>query len=339
MAPRIRQSRIMRVLKERHSGRLDANSDSNVTAKLLSSMHLGQRDYSRLLECLDKMHEGGTLVVQWDQDVITSISIPELATAEVIDESEGIEVPAPKGLKASQVRRTSNDGKVSPVEVGYTSPEAEEVANGATKEVADAGEIVLEQLVAVPQDVMTREEVGLFVLAALNGLYDSDAPLQALTWRVVNWLVVNGYLTKLAGKNTSYRLVKPDEPEKDYNKLVLKLLDALETAEVTEARLNQENTELRTAAARQISQEKLTELLDGLERAQDTEKRLNEEIRKLKIEQIRSAQAHEEALATLRGKLEAADTRNQELQRQLNKKSAGIDEATKERARRLGFDI
>jgi hypothetical protein len=351
--PKVRQSHILKALRERYKGQLDAGIDGDGASLLLASMRLPDNTNNRrsLCEQLEKMHTGGTLVVSWRDEVAISVTLPELAISEDINESESVEtVPAPKGNHRT-VQPLTSDGKsigttlagtqVGPVEVSYTSAAAAAAAKEASEEVAAAGEMLLEVLLAAPQETMTRQEIARFILETLNGVFTGLA-LQNLTQPVIGWLSANGHLQKVANKEDTYRLVKPKAEKKskpDLNEAIRQLLRDLEDAQETEARLNREITELKQAAKQCVSPEKLNEILDDLEAARSAEKRLNEENRKLTLEQERMTKAHAAELAQLRDQIAAAKKTNRELQQQVEEQPAGIDEATKKRMRAMGYNV
>lgn len=343
---RLRQSHILKALKELHGGCLA--DESNAAAKLLGSMGFTSNKQARLVEQLQKMHECGSLVVLWTDEVATSISLPELAVSNKAD-NERTGVVAPRGQKGTKQPRTGDDRsigskltnkQVGPVEVSYATPELAAIAKSVADDVTAAGQMVLEELLKTTTETVTHQELMQFTLHTLNGVFTGIA-LQGLTQPVTNWLLTNDHLKKIPGKESTYRLVAKcaEQDPSDPNKAVIRLLDDLELAGKIEAELRQEVASLNQQLGQRISPERLNQLISDLETARKTERRLNEELRNAKIERDRVAKAHQAELELLRQQLTTAENTNQDLQQQLKTKQTGLDDTTKARMRALGYDV
>ncbi len=348
---RMRQSHILKTLRERFGGSFVC-TPTNPISKLLGSMGFTSSHYPQLIAQLESMHTGGKLVVTWGEGrEISSITLPGPTPPTPVDESETATMPAPKGQKA-QLGRTRDD-QVRPVQTHYASPEQEEVAEKAAKEVAEAGGLILEELGAIGHGALTGQEVNQLVMKFLKQLYSSAVTIQSMTRPVVEWLLDNGHMEKLPGKEATYRLVEPAKPvDEDVDELVRRLLAGMEEAQETEAALRREITHLTKELDSRISEARLNKILDDFEKARREVRRLNEENGKLKLEQERTAEQHNRALdaqrrqledahdqetATLRKQLEEARNKSSELQRQVEQSGGGLSKETRARLRELGF--
>lgn len=336
----IRTRAILKTLKEKHGGRLEAVGRTDIIVVLCRSLNLTDNMRRFLRTKLITLGDEGKLVIEREGYMFNLVALPGADQVESTDtddeKAEDTGMPAPKGQHNTKSPRTG-EGVLLPTELPDEMVGELHVRTVNDATVDTVADLAYEELCKAGNRRITKDKVVEIIVAVLVATYGEDAKeVDALKTPVFDRMVCIQLLHRVDSKSQAcvYDVRLPATAPRTPEEAIAQLMEAAEGFKRKAEVLQAENAELQSQQVNIVDPAKLEKLVTNLEDASTANETLRQQLaeKEAAVEALRHT--HQEELRQLNETLAQAQIRINTLEGQLRQRNQ-IDPELEQRMNKL----